>query len=190
MSLKIGVIVSTTRPIRVGPKVAAWFMEQVKNTPDMQFDLIDLAEENLPFLDEPKSASTGEYQHEHTKKWGEKIAGYDGFVWVTAEYNHGPPAPLKNAIDIIYREWAKKPVAFVGYGGMGATRAIEQLVQVAAQVHMVPLTASSLKVIDVWSAFNENDQLQPEFVRGHVEGFLKDLQWWAETLKPARESLK
>lgn len=186
MSLKIGVITSTTRPIRVGPKVAAWFMDQVKNTPEMQFDLIDLAEVNLPFMDEPKSASSGEYIHEHTKKWSEKIANYDGFVWITAEYNHGPPAPLKNAIDSLHHEWGKKPVAFVGYGGMGATRAIEQLVQIAAQVHMMPLTATSLRVIDVWSAFDENDQLKPEFVRGHTEGFLQDLKWWGEALKVAR----
>jgi NAD(P)H-dependent FMN reductase len=188
MSLKIGVIVSTTRPTRVGRKVADWFMDQVKNVSDIEFDLIDLAEENLPFMDEPQSPSSGQYEHERTKQWSKKISGYDGYVYVTAEYNHGYPAPLKNAIDSLFHEWAKKPVALVGYGGMGGARAIEQLVNVIAQVNGVALSSTShtVRIIDVWSAFDEQGNMKPEFVKGHIDNLVKELKWWGEALKSAR----
>lgn len=188
MSLKIGVMISSTRPTRVGPKIADWFMNEVKKYPDLQFDLIDLAEINLPFLDEPESPSTGNYAHEHTKKWSKLVDSYDGFVWITAEYNHGYPAPLKNAIDSAYHEWAKKPVAFVGYGGMGGARAIEQLVNVAAQLHMMPLsgTSNTVRIMEVWSAFDDQGQLKPEFIKGHVEGLVSELTWWTKVLAEAR----
>lgn len=189
MSLKIGVIISTTRPTRLGRKVADWFMDQVKNS-DMQFDLIDLAEINLPFLDEPESPSNNNYVRQSTKDWSKKIEGYDGYVFVTAEYNHGYPAPLKNAIDTLYHEWAKKPVAFMGYGAMGAARSIEQLANVVAQVGGMPLssTSSSVRIIDVWAAFDEAGTVKPEFIKGHVEGLLRDLSWWGEALKTARQA--
>lgn len=192
MSLKIGVIVSTTRPTRVGRKIADWFMDQVKNTDGIEFDLIDLAEVKLPFLDEPESPLMGNYTTKSSKDWSERISGYDGYVFVTAEYNHGYPAPLKNAIDTLYHEWAKKPVAFVGYGGMGGARSIEQLTNVAAQVGMMPLSGTSctVRVIDVWSALDENDQPKPEFVKGNVEGLVTHLRWWGDALKVARTNDK
>lgn len=189
MSLKIGVIISSTRPTRVGPSVANWFMEQVKDTKDVQFDLIDLAEIDLPFLNEPKSPMWRDYQHEHTKKWAALVDSYDGFVIVAAEYNHGYPAPLKNALDSAYHEWAKKPVAFVGYGAMGAVRSIEQLVNVAAQLNMVPLSGTShtVKIIEVWNAFDEKGKLQDKYIHGDVEALVKELTWWAKLLQPARK---
>jgi len=187
MALKIGVIVSTTRPSRVGRGIADWFLEQVKDIPQIEFELLDLAEINLPLVDEPKSAMMGQYQNEHTKKWSQTIAPLDGYVWVTAEYNHGYPAPLKNAIDTLYHEWSRKPVAFVGYGGLGAARAIEQLVQVAAQVNMVAIPSTTVQVIDVWSALDENGAPKPEFVRGDSKKMLEQLTWWANALKIARE---
>lgn len=190
MSIKIGVIVSSTRPTRVGPKIADWFLNQVKDTEDVEFELIDLAKINLPFLDEPKSPMMGEYEHEHTKKWSKLVSSFDGFVIITAEYNHGYPAPLKNALDSAYHEWGKKPVAFVGYGSMGAVRSIEQLVNVAAQLHMVPLsgTANTVRITDVWVAFDESGNLKSENISGSVEGLLTELKWWGELLKTARAS--
>lgn len=190
MSLKIGVIVSTTRPARVGRKIADWFMDQVKNTDNVQFDLIDLADINLPFMNEPKSPMYGDYEHDHTKKWAKLVDSYDGFVFVTAEYNHGYPATLKNALDSAYHEWARKPVAFVGYGAMGGVRSIEQLVNVAAQLHMVPLSGTShtVKIIEVWSAIDEADEVKPEYIHGDVQALVKELKWWGEMLKAARNS--
>lgn len=186
MSVKIGVIVASTRPARAGRHIADWFMDQVSGSDGVIFDLIDLKEEDLPFLPEPKSAASGEYEKDSTKKWSEKINQYDGYVFVTAEYNNGPPAPLKNALDTLYHEWDRKPVAFVGYGGYGATRAVEQLVDSTAKIGMVPLSKTFVGVIKVWEALDSNNKVKPEFVMGNPEKMVENLKWWAETLKAAR----
>lgn len=188
MSIKIGVIISTTRPSRVGPAVADWFMAQTKDS-DMKFDLIDLGKIDLPFLNEAQSPMYGTYEHKHTKEWAALVDSYDGFVIVTAEYNHSFTAPLKNALDSAYHEWAKKPVAFVGYGAMGGVRAIEQLVNVASQLHMVPLsgTSDTVKIIEVWSAFDEKGNLKPEYIHGDVTKLLSELEWWSKLLQSARK---
>ena len=186
MSSKIGVIVSTTRPTRVGRVVADWFMEKVKENKDLQFELLDLKEINLPFLSEEKSPSSGEYALEPTKKWSEKIAGLDGFVFVTAEYNNGPPAPLKNAIDSLYHEWDKKPVAFVGYGTYGAARAIDQLVDNTAKVGMMPLSKTVVGIMDPWDSIPD-DTVKEEYVHGNFDGMIANLTWWTELLKSARK---
>lgn len=183
MSTKIGIIVGSTRPTRVGRTIADWLYNQVKDTPDVSFDIIDLKEVNLPFLDEPGLPSAGNYQNEHTKKWGEKIAQYDGYIFVTPEYNHGIAAPLKNAIDTIHAEWDRKPVAFVGYGALGGARAIEQLVQVTAQINMVPLPSSAINIIDVWAAIDDQGQVRPENMRGKVDNLTDKLVWWTNVLK-------
>lgn len=186
MSIKIGVIVGSNRPNRIGLKVGKWFIDQVKDTPDVKFILIDLAEVNLPFLDEPKLPSQGDYVQEHTKAWSQIIAPLDGFVLVTAEYNHGYPANLKNAIDFLYAEWAHKPVAFVGYGSMGAASAIEQLVNVVAQLNMVPNLSTSVRIIDGRTAIAEDDSVNAANVRGNPTRLVENLVWWAKVLKPAR----
>lgn len=190
MSLKIGVIVGSTRPTRVGRRVADWFMQQIANTPDMEFQLLDLAEINLPFLNEPKSPSMGDYVHAHTKKWAATIDALDGFILVTAEYNHGIPAPLKNALDTVYHEWARKPVAFVGYGGLGGARAIEQLIEVTARMEMAPISVNTVNIMNVWAAFDDKGNLKPDHVEGHPEKVLAKLAWWGNTLKAARQKVK
>lgn len=189
MDLNIGVIVSSTRPNRVGRKVADWFMEQVQDTPGINFELIDLAEEDLPFLNEPKSPAKGEYEHEHSKRWSAKIDKLDGFVFVTAEYNNGPPAPLKNAIDSIYSEWGKKPVAFVGYGTVGAARAIEQLVCVAAKINMVPITSTVIAITKAWEAIGEDGAIKQELVIGNIPKMIENLRWWTEATKSAKQKM-
>jgi NAD(P)H-dependent FMN reductase len=190
MSLKIAVITSTTRPSRMGPVFAKWFMDQVKDYPEVSFELIDLAEENLPFLEEEHSPASGMYEKERTKAWSKKIASYDGYVFVTAEYNNGYPAPLKNAIDTLYHEWARKPVAFFGYGTYGAARSIEQLVNVTAKLNMVPLPANVVAVIEPWSAIKEDGSLRAENVKGKLDGLVENLTWWAKLLAQARSTDK
>lgn len=188
MSVKIGIIIGSTRPTRVGKTVTDWFYSQIKESPDVQFDIIDLLEEDLPFLSEPQSAVTGVYEQEKTKKWSQKIASYDGFIFVTSEYNHGYPAPLKNAIDTLFHEWSKKPVAFVGYGGLGGARAIEQLITVIARTGAAPLAAPTVNITNVWSAIDESGNVKPEHVTGDKDKLVENLVWWAKLLKPARES--
>lgn len=187
MSVKIGVIVSTTRPARLGRVVGDWFMDKVAHTKDVTFEMIDLKELDLPFLNEQQSPSTGVYELEHTKKWSKKVAGLDGFVFVTAEYNNAPPAPLKNAIDSLYHEWDKKPVAFVGYGGYGATRAVEQLVDIAAKVGMMPLSKTFVGILEPWSSVSKETGVDEKHVHGSVDGLVQNLVWWAELLKGAKK---
>jgi NAD(P)H-dependent FMN reductase len=187
MNLKIGVIISTTRPTRVGDKVGKWFYEKVKNTPSVAFELIDLQHIDLPFLSEPEEPSSGHYTQDRVINWSKKIDELDGFVFVTAEYNNGIPAPLKNAIDSIYKEWNRKPVAFVGYGSYGATRAVEQLVNVTAKIGMAPLSKTFVSILHPWEAIHEDGSIDEKFVNGKIEGLITNLKWWATTLKAARE---
>ena len=189
MSLKIAVIIASNRPGRIGPKVADWFMAQIKDVDSLSFDLIDLAEVNLPFLDEPNPPMMGEYTKDHTKKWSALIAGYDGYVFVTPEYNHAYPASLKNAIDYLHAEWAHKPVGFVGYGVTGASAAIEHLVNPLVQLNMVPLLSSSVKIAQPWTAFDDKGNIDPEKITVNADGLVKNLKWCAETLKTARSQV-
>ena len=186
MSLKIGIIISTTRPTRSGNKVGKWFFDKVSKNPDLEFELIDLNEVDLPFLSEPESASSGHYTQEKVIAWSKKVEGLDGFVFVTAEYNNGIPAPLKNAIDTLYHEWDRKPVTFVGYGTYGATRAVEQLVNVTAKVGMVPLPKTFVGIVHPWDAIHDDGTVDEQYVQGKVEGLLDNLKWWAQTLKTNR----
>lgn len=183
----IQVIVGTTRPGRVGRKIADWYLQAAQQRTDMTFELIDLAEIDLPLLDESHSAKSGHYEHEHTKKWSERITKADGYVWVTGEYNHGVPAPLKNALDYLYSEWNRKPVAFVGYGGLGAARAVEQLVSIASELKMAPL-GERVSIVDVWFALDEQGTVKQEFVKSDLTHQFDELSWWAQALKAAREA--
>ena len=136
MSKKIAVIIGSTRPSRIGDQIAKWFVENVSQTPSTNFTIIDLKDINLPFLDEPQIPSTGVYTHEHTKKWQQLIEQFDAYIFVTAEYNAGYPAPLKNAIDYLNKEWSGKPAAIVSYGWSGGASASQQLRQVLERLKM------------------------------------------------------
>ncbi|MDQ2897109.1 MAG: NAD(P)H-dependent oxidoreductase [Actinomycetota bacterium] len=133
------VIIASTRPGRVGLPVGRWFAERVTAHGGFELELVDLVEFELPFLDEPKHPRLGDYRQEHTRAWSEIVARADAVVMVTSEYNYGYPAPLKNAIDYLHREWLYKPVGFVSYGGVAAgTRAVQQLKQVVTALSMMP----------------------------------------------------
>src|ERR1700733_4743838 len=125
------IIIASTRPGRKGPSIARWVFDSVKADPAFDPELLDLAEINLPFLDEPAHPRLKQYEKQHTWDWSRKIDSADAFIIVTCEYNFGYPAPLKNAIDFLHQEWQYKPVAFVSYGGIaGGTRAVQMLKQV------------------------------------------------------------
>ena len=132
----IAIIIGSTRPGRKGETVARWVYDLAAQRQDATFELVDLVDYGLPLLNEANPPSQHLYEHAHTKRWAEKIAGFDGYIFVTPEYNHGPPAALKNALDYLYAEWNNKAAAFVGYGSMGGVRAIEQLRQVVAELQM------------------------------------------------------
>lgn len=136
---RIAVVIGSTRPTRICPGIARWSQQALNEGSPLRYDLIDLAEVGLPFLDEPLKPALGDYQHEHTRAWSELITGYQGFVFVSPQYNWGYPAPLKNALDFLYREWHDKPAATVTYGTRGGGKAADQLHQVFEGLHMRPL---------------------------------------------------
>ncbi|MDC3417418.1 NADPH-dependent FMN reductase [Aquibacillus salsiterrae] len=125
--MNIGIILGSTRPGRNSEAVAKWIYELAQQREDAKFELVDIADYNLPLLDEAMPPSMGQYQNEHTKKWAEKIDSFDGFIFVTPEYNHATSGALKNAIDYLYKEWNNKACGFVGIGSLGGARAVENL---------------------------------------------------------------
>lgn len=127
-ALRIGIIIGSTRPGRVGDQVAQWVGEHANRLGEAEYEVVDLAEVGLPLLDEGIPASAGRYEHEHTRAWAERIAQYDGFVFVTPEYNHAPSPSLLNALSFIYREWNDKAAAIVSYGALSSgVRAADKL---------------------------------------------------------------
>jgi NAD(P)H-dependent FMN reductase len=138
--MRIGIVVGSTRPGRRGDQVARWVYEQasarsVGGADDVQYAIVDLAEVGLPLLDEPVAAAIGDYRHRHTRRWSDLVGSFDGFIFVTPEYNHGIPAALKNAIDYLFTEWNDKAAGFVSYGFTGdGVRAVEHLRLTLAEV--------------------------------------------------------
>jgi NAD(P)H-dependent FMN reductase len=139
--LRVAIILGSTRPRRNGEAVARWVYDIAKRRTDAEFEYVDIKDYNLPLLDEPVPPSQGVYSKEHTKVWAAKITSFDAFVFVTAEYNHGVPGALKNAIDFLYKEWNNKVAGFVGYGSAGGVRSVEQLRLVMAETQVATVRA-------------------------------------------------
>lgn len=149
------VIIGSTRPGRVGLPVTQWFADLARRHARFQVEVADLAEMELPLLDEPHHPRRRQYVHQHTKEWSERVDRADAVVLVTPEYNHGYPAALKNAIDYLHDEWADKPVGFVSYGGgSGGTRAVQQLMPVVAALRMLPVSTA----VDIPFVFRRVDE--------------------------------
>lgn len=135
----VQIVVGSTRPGRVGPVVADWVATTLRGQDSVEFEIVDLADVALPLFDEPCLPMAGQYVHEHTKAWSATVERADAFIFVTPEYNHGPNAATKNAIDFLKREWDGKAVSFVSYGGIsGGMRAAQQLKQIVLAVGMTP----------------------------------------------------
>lgn len=189
---RIKVILGSTRPGRFGGQAANWIMDVSKQYPDATFELVDLKEINLPFLDEetPPSMANGTYAHEHSNAWAKIVNEADGFIFVTPEYNHGAPASLKNAIDFAAQEWFYKPVAFVSYGAKaGGVRAVEHLRGSAAWLRMYDL-ADEVAIKNYWEFLDENGTFQPtEEHNADANHMLKNIVFWSDKMKPARDEL-
>jgi len=137
------IVIGSTRPGRSALPIATWFAEQARAHGGFDVQIADLAELNLPLMDEPMHPLFQQYSHDHTKNWSALVAKSDAFVFVSPEYNHSYAAPIKNAIDYLHAEWYYKPVGFVSYGGVsGGTRAVGALKPVVAALKMTPLTES------------------------------------------------
>ncbi|HEY1295395.1 MAG TPA: NAD(P)H-dependent oxidoreductase [Chloroflexota bacterium] len=136
--MRIGNIPGSTRPNCVGEQVARWVLDASSRRRDAEFELIDLRDYPLRHLDEPLPAVRScEYQHAHTRAWSSEIDSFDGFVIVTAEYNHSVPGVLKDTLDYLYEEWNHKVVGLVSYSSVGGARAAEHLRLVCGALEMV-----------------------------------------------------
>ncbi|WAW10330.1 NAD(P)H-dependent oxidoreductase [Oxalobacter vibrioformis] len=183
--IRIAIIMGSTRPGRNGEAVAKWAYEIASRRTDAQFELIDLLDYNLPLLDEPHPAQMQQYTREHTKIWSEKINPFDGFVFVTPEYNHSTSAALKNAIDFLAMEWKNKVAAYVGYGANGAIRAVEHLRQIMAQFQTASIR--NQLTLSLFTDF-ENNAFKPAPRHEKTLGSMLDqLVDWARTLKTLRK---
>lgn len=186
----IKVIVGSVRPNRFGIQPAQWIMDLAKSHPEATFSLVDLAEINLPLLDEPQPPAAGNYAQEHTKEWSKIISEADGFIFVTPEYNHGVPASLKNAFDFLADEWRYKPVAFISYGAeAGGVRAVEHFRSSVAWLDMYDIKAF-VTIPNYWGQLDESGKWQPSDQQNEAgQRVIKDITFWAKQFQAAREEL-
>lgn len=190
--IRIAIVVGSTRPGRRADQIARWVLAEARRTepPDVEYELVDLAEADLPLLDEPVPAAIGAYRHEHTRRWAHTIAGYDGFVFVTPEYNHAMPAALKNAVDYLFAEWNDKAAAFVSYGFNGGVRAVEQLRLTLAEVKVA--CVRSQVALSLVADFAIEDMAEPgtfapaEHHGPILERMVGELTAWAGALRSLR----
>jgi NAD(P)H-dependent FMN reductase len=187
---RIGIVIGSTREGRFGEKPAHWIHEIAQKRTDLSFELIDLRDHPLPFFNEPLSPAWAPVKNEAAQRWADKLASVDGLIVVTPEYNHGPSAVLKNAFDYAYKEFIRKPIGFVGYGGVGAARAIEQLRLVATELQMAPVRNAvhigMVEFMGIWKQGKTFDDF-PHLAQS-ANGLLDDMAWWTKALKTAREA--
>jgi NAD(P)H-dependent FMN reductase len=157
--MKVQVIIGSTRPGRIGPKIAQWIVKNLSEHPQDNYEIVDLADHELPFFNEPIHPYMNQYSHDHTHKWSKKIKEADAYIFLTPEYNDGYTAVLKNAIDYLFHEWTAKPVMIVSYGVHGGTSASAQLRQVVTRLKMLP-TATSPALTLTRDMSDENGQIK------------------------------
>ncbi|MDH7484146.1 MAG: NAD(P)H-dependent oxidoreductase [Spirochaetales bacterium] len=183
--IRIAILTGSSRPGRNNEAVSRWVYEQAQKRNDAQFELVDIKDFDLPLLDEPVPPSMHSYMHDHTKRWSEKISSFDGFVFVTPEYNHATSGALKNAIDYLYTEWNNKAASFVGYGSMGGARAIENLRLIMAELQVADVRAAVY--LSLFTDFENFSVFKPLPNREtELTTMLNQLVAWAGAMKTIR----
>lgn len=188
--LKLAVVVVSTRPGRQGIHVAKWFHDLAAKAAQFDVAWVDLAEVNLPLLDEPEHPRLRRYTHEHTKKWSAIVEGSDAFVFVCPEYNYSAPPTLLNAVDFVYQEWGYKPCAFVSYGGIsGGMRSVQMAKMQMTAVKMMPIPEAV--AIPFFAKQIENGAFKSNDIQDKsANDLLTELHRWATALKPMRAPAK
>ncbi|GAA1302908.1 FMN reductase [Planotetraspora silvatica] len=182
---KIAIIIGSTRPGRNGEAVAKWVHEHAGKRTDAQFELVDLKDYNLPHLDEAIPPSMGQYANAHTQEWAAKIASYDGYIFVTPEYNHSTSGALKNAIDFLYGEWNNKAAGFVSYGSVGGTRAVEHLRLIMAELQIADVRAQV--ALSLATDFENYHIFTPAaYHEDNLTTLFDQLVAWSRALEPLR----
>ena len=193
MAPLVQVVLGTARPGRFSAKVGGWVLDRLRARADLEVELVDLRDYPLPPYERsvPPARSLRDYPSPQIARWGETVDRADGFVLVTAEYNHGYPATLKNAIDHAFCEFRRKPVAFVGYGNVGGARAIEQLRLVCVELEMAPLRHAVHVLPDLMRPVMQVESVAPDHfapLDPRLDQLATDLAWWASALRSARSS--
>lgn len=188
MMLKLHTIICSTRPGRVGPSVARWFHDFAVRHGKFDARLIDLAEFALPVYDEPHHPRTQKYEHAHTRAWAASVAAADAYVFVTPEYNYGPPPSFVNALNYVYKEWNYKPCGFVSYGGVsGGMRAVQLEKQLVTTLKMMPMV-EGVAVPMVAQQLDEAGNFRSnELIDDSAQTMLDELFKWATALQPMRD---
>lgn len=182
---RIAIITGSTRPGRKNEAVAAWVHGLAVRRGDATFELVDIADYDLPLLDEALPPFMGRYTKAHTIAWAETIGSFDGFVFVTAEYNHGPSGALKNALDFLSREWQDKAAGFVGYGGAGGARAVEHLRQIVGSLHVADVRDQV--VLTLAADFENYTDFRPAaHQEAALTAMLDQVVAWSGALRPLR----
>lgn len=186
---KIAIVISSTRETRFGEKPAQWIYDLASQRSDIDVEILDLRDFPLPFFDEVASNAWAPSKSEVAQRWQQKVAEFDGYIFVTAEYNRSITGVLKNALDYAYPEWNKKPAAFVGYGGVGAARAIEQLRLICVELQMAPTrTGVHIQGGDFMAVWQQGKNIaELEYLQQNAAAMLDELVWWTNALKTARE---
>ena len=185
---RIAVILGSTRPGRRGEQVARWVMDHARHRPDAEFELVDLVDHPLPHLDEPLPPMMGQYQNAHTQEWAATIGRFDGFVFVTPEYNHSTSGVLKNAIDFLYAEWNNKAMGVVSYGAVGGTRAAEHLRLIAGELQMADVRTNV--ALSAFTDFENFTELTPGPHQAQaLDTLFGEVIAWSEALAPLRQIL-
>lgn len=188
---KIAIIISSTRATRFGEKPAQWIYAIASRRDDIDVEILDLRDFPMPFFDEVASNAWAPTQNEVALRWQQKVAEFDGYIFVTAEYNRSITAVLKNALDYAYVEWNRKAAAFVGYGSVGGARAVEHLRQIAVELQMAPTrTGVHIQGADFAAVSRQGKSLtELEYLQPNAKAMLDELAWWATTLKAGRAQL-
>lgn len=186
---RIGVVIGTTRAARFGDKPARWIFAAAARRTDLDAEMLDLRDYPLPFFDEPVAPLIAPARNTIAQRWCRKLASLDGFVFITAEYNHGMSAALKNALDHAYPELNRKPAAFVGYGGLGGARAVEQLRLVCIELQMAS-TRSSVHITrePIAAVRKGGDLANFPFLEQAAVAMLDELSWWTHVLRAGRNA--
>lgn len=188
---RIAVIIGSTRQTRFADKPAAWLMENVARREDMIFELVDLRDFDLPLFDEPASNAWMPSSDPREVAWQKRIGEFDGYIFLTAEYNHSITGALKNALDQAYVEWARKPMAAMGYGGVGGARAVEHLRNIGVELQMVPLRnavhlgGGEFFKVSPLGANADMAEVQA-VLEPSLNAMLDELAWWAGATMAAR----
>jgi NAD(P)H-dependent FMN reductase len=188
---KIGIVIGSIRPNRFADHPAQWILDLAKARGDIDAELVDLRDFPLPLFGENTAPAYGPPENEMARRFGARIAEFDGYVFITAEYNHGPTAVLKNALDYTYKEWNGKAVGFVGYGGIGAGRAIQQLSLTAIALQMAPMRAGvNIQMGPYMDVVTAGKKLADfDFLNQSGKDMLDQLVWWTRALKIARADM-